>query len=203
MHLWHDVAREVRVVTQLQETDLGLWRFSVDKYHELIESGVLDEDAPVELLEGWLVEKMSKNPPHTLATTLVRRFFENASIAGTLINLQEPITLESSEPEPDLSLIRGHERDYALRHPSPADVMVVVEVSDTSLKRDSTWKKRVYANAAIEQYWILNLDMRQLEVYTEPMGKEYTVERIYSELEMAEVWLEGRVFAVAVRDLLP
>ena len=190
-------------MTQLQETDLGLWRFSVDKYHELIESGVLDEDTPVELLEGWLVEKMSKNPPHTLATTLVRRFFENASIAGTLVNLQEPITLERSEPEPDLSLIRGHERDYAKRHPGPADVVLVVEVADTSLKRDSTWKKRVYASAGIEQYWILNLESRQLEVYTNPQLEAYCVERAYSELETAEVWLEGQVFTVAIRDLLP
>ena len=190
-------------MTQLQETDLGLWRFSVDKYHELIESGVLDEDTPVELLEGWLVEKMSKNPPHTLATTLVRRFFENASIAGTLVNLQEPITLERSEPEPDLSLIRGHERDYAKRHPGPADVVLVVEVADTSLKRDSTWKKRVYASAGIEQYWILNLELRQLEVYTNPQLEAYSVERAYSELETAEVWLEGQVFTVAIRDLLP
>jgi Uma2 family endonuclease len=190
-------------VTQLQETDLGLWRFSVDKYHELIESGVLDEDAPVELLEGWLVEKMSKNPPHTLATTLVRRFFENASIAGTLFNLQEPITLSTSEPEPDLSLIRGHERDYAHRHPYPTEVILVVEIADASLKRDSTWKKRVYASAGIAQYWILNLKQRQLEVYTAPQLEEYTSQRVYSELETAEVTLEGQVFAVAVRDLLP
>ena len=190
-------------MVQQTETDLGLWRFSMDKYHEQIESGVLDEDTPVELLEGWLVEKMSKNPPHTLATTLVRRFFENASIAGTLINLQEPITLERSEPEPDLSLIRGHERDYAKRHPQPADVVLVVEVADTSLKRDSTWKKRIYADAGIAQYWILNLEMRQLEVYTGPQLEAYTEQRVYGELETAEVWLEGRASTVAVRDLLP
>ena len=194
---------KVRAVTQLQETDLGLWRFSVDKYHELIQSGVLDEDAPVELLEGWLVEKMSKNPPHTLATNLVRRFLESAGIAGTFVNLQEPITLSTSEPEPDLCLIRGVIRDYAKRHPYPADVVLVVEVADTSLKRDSTWKKRVYASAGIEQYWILNLEMRQLEVYTEPMIEAYTSQRVYSELETAEVWLEGRVFAVTIGELLP
>lgn len=190
-------------MTQLRETDLGLWRFSVDKYHELIQSGVLDEDAPVELLEGWLVEKMSKNPPHTLATNLVRRFFESAGIADTFVNVREPITLLTSEPEPDLSLIRGTMRDYASRHPYPADVVLVVEIANTSLKRDSTWKKRVYASAGIAQYWILNLEMRQLEVYTAPQLEEYSTQHVYGELETAEVTLEGRVLTVAVRDLLP
>jgi len=190
-------------VTQLQKTDLGLWRFSVDKYHGLIESGVLDEDTPVELLEGWLVEKMSKNPPHSVATNLVRRFLERVGIADTFINSQEPITLSTSEPEPDLSLIRGFERDYVSRHPYPADVVLAVEVANTSLKRDSTWKKRVYASAGIQQYWILNLESRQLEVYTNPQLEAYCVERAYSELETAEVWLEGQVFTVAIRDLLP
>lgn len=190
-------------MTQLQATDLGLWRFSVDKYHELIESGVLDEDTPVELLEGWLVEKMSKNPPHSVATNLVRRFLERVGIADTFISSQEPITLSTSEPEPDLSLIRGFERDYVSRHPYPADVVLAVEVANTSLKRDSTWKKRVYASAGIEQYWIFNLDMRQLEVYTAPMGEEYTIQRVCSELETAEVLLEGQRLEVSVRDLLP
>ena len=190
-------------MTQLQETDLGLWRFSVDKYHELIESGVLDEDAPVELLEGWLVEKMSKNPAHSVATDLVKSFLERVAILSTFVRSQDPITLSTSEPEPDLSLIRGETREYVKRHPYPADVLLVVEVANTSLKRDSTWKKRVYASAGIEQYWILNLESRQLEVYTAPMGEVYTNQRAYSELETAEVWLEGQVFTVPIQDLLP
>ena len=82
-------------------------------------------------------------------------------------------------------------------------MVLVVEIANTSLERDSTWKQRVYASASIRQYWILNLASRQLEVHTAPQLEEYTNQRIYGELETAEVLLEGRVFAVTVRDLLP
>ena len=178
-------------------------RYSLNEYHALIESGRLDETPRIELLEGWLVQQSSSSPAHSVATNLVRRVLETAGIAGTFVNLREPITLKTSEPEPDLSLIRGTLRDYASRHPAPSDVALVVEVANTSLKRDSTWKKRVYASAGIEQYWILNLESRQLEVYTGPQLEEYSSQRVYGELETAEVWLEGQVFTVAVRDLLP
>ena len=178
-------------------------RYSLNEYHALIESGRLDETLKLELLEGWLVQQPSSSPAHSVTTNLVRRLLETAGIADTFVNLREPITLDASEPEPDLSMIRGTMRDYSSRHPYPADVVLVVEVANTSLKRDSTWKKRVYASAGIAQYWILNLDMRQLEVYTAPQLEAYTVQRVYGELETAEVWLEGRVLTVAIRDLLP
>ena len=178
-------------------------RYSLNEYHALIESGRLDQTPRIELLGGWLVRQPSSSPAHSVATSLVRRLLETASVAGTFVNLREPIKLEESEPEPDLSLIRGHERDYAKRHPQPADVVLVIEVADTSLKRDSTWKKRIYASAGIAQYWILNLESRQLEVYTAPQLEAYTEQRVYGELETAEVWLEGRVLTVAIRDLLP
>ena len=178
-------------------------RYSLNEYHALIESGRLDQTPRIELLGGWLVRQPSSSPAHRLATNLVRHVLETADIADTFDNLREPITLKTSEPEPDLSLIRGTPRDYASRHPYPADVALIVEVANTSLKRDSTWKKRVYASAGIEQYWILNLEMRRLEVYTAPQLEAYTEQRVYGELETAEVWLEGRVLTVAIRDLLP
>jgi Uma2 family endonuclease len=192
-------------MTQVHETEnsLGLWRFTVAKYHELIQSGVFDEDTPVELLEGWLVEKISKNPPHTLSTSLVKRLLERWQFSEAFVNTQDPITLSDSEPEPDVSLIRGSERDYADHHPRVSDVALVVEVADSSLKRDQTWKKRIYANAGIAQYWIVNLHARQLEVYTQPENGDYASRETFVESETARVTLEGCGFEFAVRDLLP
>src|SRR5438105_8922236 len=89
-----------------------IFRLSVDQYHEMIQAGILTEDDPVELLEGWLVEKMPKNPPHTLATRLVRTALERLAPKGWFINTQEPITTTESEPEPDASVARGDPRQY-------------------------------------------------------------------------------------------
>ncbi len=178
-------------------------RYSLDEYHALIESGELDETPRIELLEGRCTSRPSSSPAHSVATSLVSRFLEHAKLSGAFVRLHAPITLPTSEPEPDLSLIRGSIRDYSSHHPYPTDVVLVVEIADTSLGRDSTWKQRVYASAGIEQYWILNLKSRQLEVYTEPQLEEYSIQRVYGELDTAKVTLEGQVFTVAVRDLLP
>ena len=126
-------------------------RYSLDEYHDLIESGELDETPRTELLEGWLVQKPSSSPPHSVATNLVSRLLEDVKLIDMFVDLHAPITLSTSEPEPDLSLIRGTIRDYSSRHPYSADVVLVVEVADSSLKRDLTWKKRVYASAGIAQ----------------------------------------------------
>jgi len=115
---------------------VSIWRLSVAQYHEMIRAGILAEDDPVELLDGCLVQKIIKNPPHCLATGLVRDALEKALPEGWHVKSQDPITLAASEPEPDVTVVRGSRRDYADRHPGPADVALVVEVADTGLQRD-------------------------------------------------------------------
>src|SRR4051794_39680217 len=83
----------------------GLWRLSVDKYHQMGEAGILDDDDPVELLEGLLVEKMVKKPPHVLATRHTRTVLERIVSGGWFVNTQDPITTADSEPEPDVAVI--------------------------------------------------------------------------------------------------
>ena len=90
------------------------------------------------------------------------------------VRIQAPITLSDGEPEPDLALVRGDRRDYLQHHPGPGDVVLVVEVADTSLARDRGIKKQTYAHAGIPAYWIVNLLERQIEVYTEPSGAAAT-----------------------------
>jgi Uma2 family endonuclease len=145
-----------------------IWRLSVAQYHAMAQAGILQEDDRLELLEGWLVAKMTKNPPHRISTKLLRQALEQLIPQGWYVDSQEPITLADSEPEPDVAVIRGNTTDYRDRHPDAASVALVVEVADATLERDRGIKQRIYARAGIPVYWILNLRDRQLEVYTQP-----------------------------------
>ena len=149
-------------------TDEPLFRLTVDQYHELIRSGKLSDDDPVELLEGLLVFQMPKNTPHATATRLCRRAVEPLLLPGCFYDSQEPVTLTDGEPEPDGMVIIGRVEDYARSHPGPSDVALVIEIADTSLDRDQGIKLRSYARAAIAVYWVLDLSSRILHVYTNP-----------------------------------
>jgi Uma2 family endonuclease len=185
-----------------------IWRLSVNQYHEMIRSGILTEDDLVELLEGWLITKMPKNPPHRLATQLAREALARILPTGWYVDAQEPITTEDSEPEPDITIIRGDRRQYSDRHPGPQDVALVAEVADTTLQRDRILKKRVYAFAGIPVYWIINLIERRFEVYTEPSGPveqpDYQRRQDYNPSDEIPVIIEGREIGhLIVRELLP
>jgi Uma2 family endonuclease len=191
----------------------ALWRFSVAQYHTMLHVGILEEGDRLELLEGILVAKMTKNPPHRISTKLIREALENITPDTWYVDSQEPITLVDSEPEPDVVIIRGKTTDYRDRHPVAADVVLVIEVADSTLERDRTSKQRIYARAGIAIYWILNLRDRQLEVYTEPLAATSEEESHYGQCtifaETASVsvfWLDGssdREFGViSVKELL-
>jgi Uma2 family endonuclease len=185
-----------------------IWRFTVAQYHEMARAGILTEDDPVELLNGWVVVKMTKNPPHSVTTGLVRVALERIVPQGWCVDPQEPITLSASEPEPDVTVIRGHRRDYLDRHPNAAEVGLVVEVADASLDRDQVFKKSLYAEAGIAVYWVVNLVERRVEVYTEPSGPgrspDYRSRRDYAPSDEMPLLLDAReVGRIPVRDLLP
>jgi Uma2 family endonuclease len=185
-----------------------IWRMSIDHYHAMVSAGILTDDDPVELLEGWLVVKFSKTPPHTYATQRTRELLEEILPDGWHIGSHDPVTTGDSEPEPDASVIRGECRDYTTRHPGPGDVALVVEVADLTLRRDQRIKRRVYARAAVPVYWVVNLVDRQVEVYTGPTGPadepDYTQRRDYRPGEQVPVVVDGReVGRLNVSDLLP
>ena len=177
---------------------------TVEQYHTMIDQGILGPGDPVELLEGVIVQKMSKKPPHRIATHATRQALQRLVSKGWYVDTQEPITLEASEPEPDVSVIRGDTRDYSDRHPGPNDVGLIVEVADASLKRDRIVKKRIYATAGIPFYWVLDLTRRRLVVYSEPQGADYSRRVLYAPDQSVAVILDGRAVGnVAVSDLLP
>ena len=185
-----------------------LWRISVDQYHEMINAGILTDDDPIELLEGLLVEKMSKKPPYRVATLLLRRMLEQLIASGWYIDSQEPITTLDSEPEPDVTVVRGDILDYLDRHPGPADIALVVEVADVTLRRDRGLKKRLYARAGIPVYWLVNLNKLQIEVYTQPDQSttlpDYRRQQLYQGEDQLPVMLDGReIGRIVVKAVLP
>lgn len=184
-----------------------VWRLTVDQYHQMIRLGILNDDDPVELLEGWLVYKMPKNPPHRASTKLTLNALESIIPEGWYVDTQEPITLANSEPEPDIAIVRGNTRDYLNRHPGPADVALIIEVADSTLERDRTFKKRLYARAIIPVYWIINIPERQIEVYTDPVIAEestYQHRQDYQSSEAVPVEIIGEIVGnLLVANLLP
>jgi len=187
----------------LRIPDAPIWRLTVAQYHHMIETGILTEDDPVELLEGWLVTRMPKSRRHSLVNQLTRDALAQAIPAGWFVDAQEPITTADSEPEPDVMIVRGNRRDYVEQHPEPAQVALVVEVSDATLQRDKTLKLRLYAAAGIPAYWILNLPDQQLEVYTNPADTGYGQQQIYTTSDKVPLVLDGEtVTSLAVKDLL-
>jgi len=183
-------------------------QLTVGQYHEMTRAGVLQDGEPIELLEGWLVNKMIKNPPHRVAVRKCRLALESLLSADWSIDIQEPITTADSEPEPDISVIRGDTTELLDRHPGPDEIGLLVEVAETSLDRDRGWKKRIYAAARIEVYWIVNLVDRQVEVFTDPSGPadqpDYGTHQVFLVGDQVPVVLDrNEVGRIAVQDLLP
>jgi Uma2 family endonuclease len=184
--------------------EVSLRRFSVEEYHDLIARGTLTDDDRVELLEGYLVYKMAKNPPHETAIRILNRLLLQALPQGWILSSQSPITLDDSEPEPDFSIVRGTEQLYADRHPGAEDVGLVIEVSDSSLARDRVDKARIYARAGLPVYWVVNLMDRQVEVYTDPGtesgGPGYAQQRIYAMGAEVPLELDGGAIAMLATE---
>jgi Uma2 family endonuclease len=172
----------------------------------MIQEGILQEDDPVELLDGWIVPKMPRNPPHDAAIDIAQEVLHSVLPAGWRIRVQSAITTDSSEPEPDLTLVRGPAERYLSNHPKPPDIAVIIEVADSPLPHDREGK--LYAQAAIPVYWIINLVNRQVEVYSRPSGPDpspgYRRRDDYLRNDSAPLILMGQEVAqVAVKSLLP
>jgi len=185
-----------------------LVRLSVKQYHQMINAGIVLEGDPIELLEGWLVTKMPKKPSHRVVNrALLRNLEECVPVDTYYVDAQEPITAETSEPEPDISVVRGQPHDFLHRHPKPAELPMVTEIADTTLDRDRGIKKRIYARENIPIYWIVNLVDLCIEVYTNPTGKgknpTYRNRKDYAVKDKVPVVIDGKhVGSVVLEKLL-
>jgi Uma2 family endonuclease len=192
----------------LRATMAGFHRFTVDEYHKLIEVGILTENDRLELIDGYLVEKMPHDPIHDGTLQKVNRRLLRILPAGWEARVQMAITLSRSEPEPDMAVVREASDGYMSRHPGASDFGLVIEVSNTSLDSDRDDKIPMYARDGIPVYWIVNVVDRQVEVYEQPTGASpsptYGAQRIYKPGDSVPVVLGGvNAGTVAVVDLLP
>ena len=182
--------------------------FTVADYHRMVETGILREDDRCELIHGRIVNTMPPNPPHSSASRRAARhlmplFPEPAWVFG----MNDPITLADSEPQPDFFAAVGPASNYARRHPVPKEVVLVVEVSDSSLGFDQGAKLALYAGAKIPAYWIINVNARRVEVYTQPRGGKnptYRARADYGPRDAVPVIVGGTPLGtVSVKELLP
>lgn len=185
---------------------------SVEQYHSMRETGILDEDAPVELIDGLLVYKdrggaVPVSPLHTFVTHRLMRLAPALQERGCHVRLESPITLPPShEPEPDGAVIQGRPEDFLERHPGPGDVLCAIEVSDSSLRIDRTTKQGIYAAAGIPQFIVVNLVEGRIEVYEDPNALEkcYRFVRILHRGDTICLRVPGQgTLDVAVTDWLP
>lgn len=176
--------------------------YTVDEYFALVDAGALSPDDRVELLEGVVVDMSPQTARHASAVGRVRRALESAFGEGVVIRDQVPWLASSrSGPEPDLVVVPGKWEDYDTRHPSEA--LLVLEVADTSLRQDRLTKARIYAEAGVPDYWLINLVDDVVEVHRSPD----TTERRYREVTVVR---PGETLtplsapgSVLVADLIP
>lgn len=182
-------------------------RWSVEEYELFARLGIFDEDDDLELLDGWIVAKMTKNPRHDGTVDELNRRLAAVLPSGWYVRCQNVLLTADSAPEPDIAVVRGVPRDYLSRHPSAADVALVIEVADSSLERDRL-KTQIYGRAGVPAYWIVNLIENQVEVFAHPIGTgrkaAYSHEEIHKDATPIPISLRGDgIVNLLAKDCLP
>jgi Uma2 family endonuclease len=181
-----------------------LYRISVDEYERLVSAGALD-DPRLELIDGYLVRKMAKSPPHVWSVDVTELGVPPLLPAGWLVRRESPVRIPGfDEPEPDVAVVRGKREDFKKRHPNAGEIGLLIEVAESSLDRDRGEKLQAYARGGIPVYWIVNLIDERIEVYTDPAAGAYRTRRDFARGSEAPVTLGGiELGRLRVDDLLP
>jgi Uma2 family endonuclease len=186
----------------------GFKKFTPEEYHKLGEAGIVQEGGPFELLEGYLVEKAIRNPPHEEGLRRLTARLPRRLPVDRFLQIQGAVAFGESEPEPDGAIFRGDETLCDGRLPTPADICLTIEVSDSTLAFDRRDKGRIYSRVGIPVYWIVNVQDRRIEVYTDPdqavFPPVYANRTDYLPGQDVPIVLDGQqVGTVPAADLLP
>ena len=155
-------------------------KWTIAEYHRLVETGMLD-DRQVELLEGIIVDMPPEGLPHAFYCDESVVYLRTLLGDRAKVREAHPITLPNdSEPEPDIAIVRTPNLQYRTHHPYPADIFWLIEYANTTLRKDLNEKKRVYAQAGIEEYWVVNLQIPELIVF-----RDLTIDTYQSETRLA------------------
>ena len=158
-----------------------LAKWTIDEYHSMIEARLLD-NRQVELLKGKIVEMSPEGEAHAYFSSEAENYLRILLGDRATIRSAKPITLlDDSEPEPDVAIVQKLGREYLQHHPYHENILWLIEYSNTSLEKDLNVKTKVYAEAGIQEYWVVNLPKRQLIVFREPQDSEYATKFTTSE----------------------
>jgi Uma2 family endonuclease len=168
-------------------------RLDVGAYYKMAETGILAHDDRVELIDGEIFDMVPVGAAHAGKTNRFNRLFARAAADGlALVSVQSPLRLDAyNEPEPDLMLLKPRSDDYQARHPGAADVLLLVEVSETSLVYDRGTKLPLYARFGVPEVWIVDLRGAAIEVYREPAGDAYALEERLTSGSLTPVLVPG------------
>ena len=155
-------------------TLLDIRLLTVQEYHRMAEIGILEADERVELLAGQIVKMAAKGTAHGAAVKRTEKLLENRLEQRILVRLQDPVRLNDySEPEPDIAVVIPDPLYYEDHHPTPSEIYLIIEVADTTLRTDCGIKATIYAQSGIADYWVLDVNNRQLHVFREPSQDGY------------------------------
>jgi Uma2 family endonuclease len=141
--------------------------FNVDDYYRMAEAGILTEDDRVELIEGEVIKMSPIGSRHAACVDRLNSLLSLFAGQTAIVRVQNPIRIDDySEPQPDVSLLKPRADFYAESHPTPADILLVIEVADTSVEYDRHVKVPLYAQAGIPEVWLVNLSEDLIEIYT-------------------------------------
>jgi len=178
-------------------------RFTTEEYYKLLEVGILSEDDHVELIEGEILVMTPKGIKHAAGSTRLTNYFPRKLAGRAIVRIEQPIHLsDDSEPEPDLVLAAPADDFYDYHHPTPKEVLLAMEIANSSLAFDRSEKGLLYARAGIIQYCILNLRERTLEDYRLPSRRGYRSKHVYTEGQSLTL-VAFPEFKVKVAELLP
>ena len=149
-------------------------RLDVTDYYRMAEAGILGEDDRCELIEGEIIDMAPIGSGHSAIVKRLKRWFELTVDHYAIVSVQDPIRLNwQNEPQPDIALLRYREDFYRHAHPGPDDVLLIVEVADTSARYDREIKLPLYARNGIPEVWIVDLRERRVDIHRQPEGSSY------------------------------
>jgi Uma2 family endonuclease len=189
------------MTTQIQH--VTHYRFTVDDYHAMADAGILKENARVELVQGEIVEMAPMGDRHVSCVFRLTHKLATALDQRAIVSVQCSLRIdEYSEPEPDAMLLQWRDDYYASSRRAPADVLLIIELSDTTLLYDRNVKLPLYANAGIPEVWIVDLQSGQLEVFTEPSSEGYASSRTLGSGDSVSPSAFGDI-SLSVNEIIP
>lgn len=160
------------------EIPAAVW--SLERYHNAIETGVI-ADWDVELLEGIITPVAPESPRHWYRGDKTSEYLKSALGSRAKVRFNAPITLSSTERNPDVAIVQPLDEEYEQHHPRPENIYWLIEVADSQPSRDLKDKQPIYARAGIKEYWVINLKQNELHVLRHPKGDRYTFNKIWTE----------------------